>query len=492
MVAAATLMAPGDGRKWWALAAICMAQLLVVIDVTVINVAMPSAQRDLGMSDASRQWMISAYTLTFGGFLLLGGRLGDRFGRRRSLLIGLCGFVLASAMGGAAVDPAMVIAARAMQGASAALLAPVTLSLLAVRFPDGNERTRALGVFALVMLSGGVAGLLLGGFLAQFLGWRWCLYINIPLAVTAGGAGRLLLPAVEGRRKARLDWWSALACTAGMAALVYGLSETVSRGWGSAFVIGALVIAIILLGGFVVRQARVAYPLLPLSIFVDRNRVGTYVAMGFLSFGMFGVWFFLTYQLQAVMGYGPLHTGLAFVPMMAGNLAGRSRLSVRLVSRASPARLFTTRLLLSAGGMILLTLLTPETSYWNVILPAELLLGYGAGLAIPTVINTVVTGVATEDAGAASALFQTSTLVGASLGTAVLSTIAVATTARAADPRSAAGLAHGYSIAAACASAVLLAGALFIALFLRGSRYIDYSKGGRQVRASSRSLKPEV
>lgn len=484
-------MTTWDSRKWWALAAAALAQLLVAVDISVMNVAMPSAQRDLGMSDASRQWMISAYTLTFGGFLLLGGRLGDRFGRRRSLLVGLGGFAFASALGGASIDPAMMITARAAQGLSAALLAPATLSLLVTRFPDDRERTRALGIFGLLVVSGAVAGLVLGGATTQFLGWRWCLYLNVPLAALAGTAGRLLLPAVNGKRAARLDWWSALACTSGMTALVYGLSQSVSLGWDSVHVIGALVAAVILICGFVVRQALTRHPLLPLSIFTDRVRVSTYLAMGLLTFGMFGVSIFLTYQLQTAMGYSPLLTGLAFMPMMAGNLAGRSRFSNRLGSHLRSGQLFVARLLVSASGMTLLTQLSPDTSYWAVILPAELLLGYGATLALPTLMSAAVTGVAITDAGVASAVFQTSNLTGASLGTATLSTIAVGVTAATTDPGSAPAIARGYAVAAACAAGVLVVGAVCIALLLRGASHLD-DPGARGPSAGSRPLKPEA
>ncbi|NKQ55004.1 MFS transporter [Amycolatopsis sp. K13G38] len=455
-------------RKGWVLAAITLAQLLIIIDVTVINVAMPSAQRDLGMSEANKQWMVSAYTLTFGGLLLLGGRVSDRFGHRRTLLTGLCGFALASAVAGAASNPLMMVFARAGQGMFAALLAPAALSLLAITFPHGRERSNALAVFGTVVMSGGVAGLLLGGALTQFLGWRWCMFIKLPLAIVVGIVGFLFWPNPAGKRTTRLDSWSALGCTGGMIALVYALSETVTRGWSSVYVMGAFCVALVLLLGFVLRQITVNRPLVPLTIFSSRSRVSSYLATVVLAFGMFGVWVFLTYQFQRIMGYPPLLTGLAFVPMVGANLAGISAFSRRLVRRASLGQVLALRLLVAACGMILLTQLTPESSFWTLILPAELLLGFGAGLALPAVMDSAVGGVAAHDSGVASALFQTSNMMGASLGTALLTTIALDVTDATANPESAAAIAHGYAVAAIYAAGLLIVGAVTIGLLLRG------------------------
>ncbi|WP_232376592.1 DHA2 family efflux MFS transporter permease subunit [Amycolatopsis aidingensis] len=458
-------------RRWLTLAALGLAQLLVVIDMTVVTIALPSAQRDLGMSDTARQWTITAYTLAFGGLLLLGGRLADRLGRRTTLLAGMAGFALASALGGAAGSTELLIAARAGQGVFAALLAPSTMSLLTLTFTEPRERARAFGIFGAIMMSGAALGLVAGGALTEYLNWRWCLYINLPIAVIAFATAWVLVPRVRGHRETRLDWISAVLGGGGIVALVYGLAEAGENGWGSAPVLGMLAAAVVLLVAFTFRQRRAAHPLLPLGVVTHRSRAAAFLTVGLAAFGMFGMFLFLTFQLQAIMGYGPLVAGLAFLPLVGANILVATRLSGRLLPRTGPRPLLAGGLLLLALGLAVLTQLTPDSSYLGLVLPAEVLLGCGAGLAMPTVLNTATSGVATHETGAASAFITTSQQVGASLGTATLNAIAAAATDAVTGSGSpAAATVHGYAVASGWGAGVVAAAALGVALLARGGR----------------------
>ncbi|WP_370944697.1 MFS transporter [Amycolatopsis sp. cg5] len=462
----ATLETPPDAparRRWWALGALALAQLLVIIDTTVVNIALPSTQRDLGMSDVARQWTISAYTLAFGGLLLLGGRLADRLGRKNTLLIGITGFALASAVGGAADGAAMLIAARATQGVFAALLAPSTISLLTLTFTDPKERAKAFGYFSAIIMSGAAVGLILGGALTEYLNWRWCLYVNLPIAVLAGVAGWFVLPKVPGHRTAKLDWLSGLLGSAGIVALVYGLSEAASQGWGSGLVLSCLGIAVAALVAFVVRQGMLPNPLLPLNVVTDRRRAAGYLTIGVASFGMFGMFLFLTYQLQAILGYGALAAGLAFLPLLGANLLVSSQISRRLLPRFGPRPFWVIGLTLLACGLFLLVWLTPGASYFGLILPAEVLLGAGVGLAMPVVMNVATSGIEPKDAGVASAFITTSQQVGASLGTASLNTIAASATVG----TSATAIVHGYATASGWAAGIVLVMACVVGALAR-------------------------
>ncbi|WP_246076755.1 DHA2 family efflux MFS transporter permease subunit [Amycolatopsis cihanbeyliensis] len=458
-------------RRWLTLAALGLAQLLVVIDMTVVTIALPSAQRDLGMSDTARQWTITAYTVAFGGLLLLGGRLADRLGRRTTLLVGMAGFALASAAGGAAGSTELLIAARAGQGVFAALLAPSTMSLLTLTFTEPRERARAFGVFGAIMMSGAALGLVAGGALAEYLDWRWCLYINLPIAAIAFVTAWVLVPGVSGHRETRLDWASAVLGGGGIVALVYGLAEAGEYGWGSASVLGPLVLAVVLLVAFTFRQRRAAHPLLPLGVVAHRSRAAAFLTVGLAAFGMFGMFLFLTFQFQAIMGYGPLVAGLAFLPLVGANILVATQLSGRLLPRTGPRPLLAGGLLLLAIGLLLLTRLTPDSSYLGLVLPAEVALGCGAGLAMPTVLNTATSGVAASETGAASAFITTSQQVGASLGTATLNAIAAAATGAVTGSGSpAAATVHGYAVASGWGAAVLVAAALGVALLAGRTR----------------------
>ncbi|TNC29534.1 MFS transporter [Amycolatopsis alkalitolerans] len=449
-----------DQRRWWALAAIGLAQLLVIVDTTIVNIALPSAQHALGMSDAGRQWTISAYTLAFGGLLLLGGRLADRFGRKNTLIIGAIGFALASAVGGAATGPGMLIAARAAQGVFAALLAPSTLSLLTITFTEAKERAKAFAIYSTIMMSGAALGLLAGGALAEYLDWRWCLYVNLPLAAVAAVLGWFVLPKTKGHRETRLDWTSAILGTGGIVSLVYALSEAATRGWGDGLVLGFVGAAVVLLVAFVYRQTRIDNPLLPLRILGDRTRSAGYLTIAATSFGMFGMFLFLTFQLQGIMHYGAFQAGVAFLPFLLGNLLVSMLLSRRLLPKTGPRPLLVIGMLLMAAGLAILTQLTPDSSYWGLILPVELMLGAGAGFAMPVVINTATARIDEKDTGVASAFVTTSQQVGASLGTASLNTIASGATASAAGLGVAGATVHGYAVANGWGAVIIAAAAL--------------------------------
>ncbi|MCR6487281.1 DHA2 family efflux MFS transporter permease subunit [Amycolatopsis sp. OK19-0408] len=463
-----TTTAPPRARaRWLALGALGLAQLMVVLDTTVVNIALPSAQHALGMSDTGRQWTISAYTLAFGGLLLLGGRLADRVGRRTTLLIGVVGFALASAAGGAAPTSAWLIGARAAQGVFAALLAPSTMALLTLTFTDPRERAKAFGIFSAIMLSGSALGLTVGGALTEFLDWRWSLYVNIPIAVLAGLGAWFAVPAVAGHRDTRLDWTSAVLSCGGIVLLVHALSEVATQGF-SLPVLVFLAVSAALLALFVRRQARRPHPLLPLSVVRNRARAVAYLTVAVASFGAFGMFLFLTYQLQAVMGYGALAAALAFLPTLAANMLTSTQVSGRLLPHVGPRPLLAGGLALLAGGLLLATRLTPDASYAAVILPMQLLLGVGAGLCMPVVLNVATRDVGARDAGAASAFVTTSQQVGASLGTATLNTIATAASAGLATP---AAIVHGYTTAAAWAAGLVGLASLTALLVLpRGTR----------------------
>ncbi|MFE0772146.1 MFS transporter [Streptomyces sp. NPDC058861] len=427
-------LAPDPGR-WKALVFIALAQLMVVLDATIVNIALPSAQQDLGISDGNRQWVITAYALAFGGLLLFGGRIADLWGRKRTFIVGLAGFAAASALGGAATGEATMLGARALQGAFGALLAPAALSLLAVTFTDAKERAKAFGIYGAIAGGGGAVGLILGGFLTEYLNWRWTFFVNIPFAViAAAGAYLVVREPAGGRNRSPLDVPGVILSTLGLVALVYGFTRAESEGWGDAGTVGLFVGSAVLLLAFVLTEARVKSPLLPLRVLTDRNRGGVYLSLGLAVIAMFGLFLFLTYYLQIVKGYSPVRTGFAFLPMIAGMIVGSTQIGTRLMTRVPPRLLMAPGFLTAAVGMLLLTQLEIGTSYAGLILPAQLLLGLGMGTAFMPAMSLATLGVDPRDAGVASAMVNTSQQVGGAIGTALLNTIAAsATTAYLAD-----------------------------------------------------------
>ena len=443
--------APKEGRpdsaRWWVLGVVGLAQLMVVLDATIVNIALPSAQRDLAFSNADRQWIITAYSLGFGSLLLLGGRLSDLTGRRRMFLIGLVGFAGASALGGASTGFAMLVLARAVQGAFGAMLAPAALSILTTTFREPAERGKAFGVYGAIAGSGGAVGLLLGGVLTEYLDWRWCLYVNVGLAVVAlAGALRLLVDQPRDP-DVRLDGPGTVLVIGGLVAFVYGMSEAEIRGWGSPLTVAFITGGVALLVAFVAIEARVAHPVLPLRVVLDRSRGGAYLAVGLTAIAVFGIFLFLTYYLQETLAFSPVLSGVAFLPMVAALMVGSTISTAALLPRVGPRPLIPAGMVVSAVGVALLREIGLHTSYGSGVLPGLLLVGFGLGLVFGCAINTSTAGARPEDAGVASAMVNTTQQVGGSIGTALLNTIA-------ASAFSSFVSAHGRSPAALAAASV--------------------------------------
>jgi EmrB/QacA subfamily drug resistance transporter len=459
-------------RRWLILAVLSVAQLMVVLDATVVNIALPSAQQALGFSDSSRQWVVTAYTLGFGSLLLLGGRLADLFGRKRTLITGLAGFAVASAVGGTAQSFTALVAARGVQGIFAALLAPAALSLLTTTFTDPQERGKAFGVFGAVAGAGAGIGLLLGGFLTEYLSWRWCLYVNLVFAAVAWTGALLFLSKHARSAKPRLDIPGMLTASAGLFALVYGFSEADRSGWSASSTLGFLAAGVALLAVFVFIQQRAAHPLLPLRIVAHRNRGGAYLAMLIASIGMFGVFLFLTYYLQQTLGYSPVTSGVAYLPMVGVLIATSTIASTMLLPRVGPRPLVVCGMLLAAAGMVVFAQLGVHSTYAAHVLPGLIAVGLGLGLIFAPALSTATLGVNPADAGVASATVNTAQQVGGSLGTALLNTVATTATAtvaagKAASPAVAAQAAvHGYTTAFWWAAAIVAGGAVICGLLL--------------------------
>ncbi|MFG3202686.1 MFS transporter [Streptomyces sp. NPDC048192] len=474
----------GDANRWKALVFIALAQLMVVLDATIVNIALPSAQTDLGISDGNRQWVVTAYALAFGGLLLFGGRIADKWGRKRAFVTGLAGFALASALGGAATTGPMMFGARALQGVFGALLAPAALSLLAVMFTDAKERAKAFGIYGAIAGGGGAVGLILGGFLTEYLNWRWTFFVNVPFAVVAAAGAYFVIREPEGgRNRSPLDIPGVVLSSLGLIALVYGFTRAESDGWGDGVTIAMFVASAVLLSAFAFVEARVKAPLLPLRVVTDRNRGGIYLSLGLAIIGMFGLFLFLTYYLQVVKGYSPVKTGFAFLPMVAGMITGSTQIGTRLMTRIPARFLMGPGFLVAALGMLILTQLKIDSSYGTQLLPAMVLLGLGMGTAFMPAMSLATAGVQPRDAGVASAMVNTSQQVGGAIGTALLNTIAAsATTSYVKDHIAQAaskpqqqlvglqGMVHGYSTAIWFAVGILALASLIAFTFVNAGR----------------------
>jgi EmrB/QacA subfamily drug resistance transporter len=418
-------------RRWWALGVLSITQLMVALDATVINIALPHAQHDLHFSLANRQWLITAYALTFGSLLLVGGRLSDLWGRRTSLYVGLTGFALASALGGTAHSFATLVTARAVQGAFGAVLAPAALAALSTTFGDPKERARAFSTYGAIGASGAAIGLLLGGALTQWATWRWCLFVNLIFAAIAIVGVALFVTAGKREQPASLDVVGTLLGSAGLFFVVYGFAHAVTTKWGNDVTIGSLVVGVALLVAFVRWQQRSGHPLLPLRLLINRVRGGSLVALFLTSVGIFATSLFLAYYLQGTLGYSPLRTGVAFLPLVAAIALSATIASARLLAVSGPRPLIPTGMLLSMMGMVLFTKLIPSANYFENVLPGLVVTGLGLGLIFAPAIASATAGVRPTDAGAASALVNTTQQIGGSMGVALLNTIAVSVTARA-------------------------------------------------------------
>jgi EmrB/QacA subfamily drug resistance transporter len=412
-----------DRRRWLILGVIGLAQLMVVLDLTVMNVALPSAQRALHFTTVDRQWVVTAYTLAFGSLLLLGGRLADLLGRKVTFLAGLAGFAGVSAIGGASVNFAMLITARACQGAFAALLVPSALSLLTTTFTEQKDRGKAFAVYGAIAGAGGAIGLLLGGALTEYLSWRWCMYVNLLFAGVAFVGGALLLQRQPSPVKPRLDIPGVVLVSGAVFCLVYGFSNAATHHWATPSTYGFLAVGVVLGAGFAVWQGRAAHPLLPPRVVLDRNRGGAYLSMFIASAGLFGIFLFLTYYLQQTLGYSPLVTGVAFLPISGGLVIASNLSTIVLMPRFGPRPLVASGMLAAAGGAAWLAQLGPHTGYASGVLGPIILAAVGLGLVIAPVINTGTFGVAPQDAGVASATVTVGQQLGASVGTSLLNTI---------------------------------------------------------------------
>jgi EmrB/QacA subfamily drug resistance transporter len=466
-----TSPATPNPNRWAVLALLGVAQLMVVLDATIVNIALPSAQRALHFSNDNRQWVITAYALAFGSLLLVGGKLGDLFGRKWMLIGGLTGFAVASAIGGLSQSFGMLVGARALQGAFGAMLAPSALGLLTVTFQGSPDRPKAFGIFSAIAAGGASVGLLLGGVLTQAISWRWSLYVNLLIAVpTAILAWRLLNNERQPARP-RIDLPGTLLASGGLFALVYGFSNAETHSWSDPITIVALAASVLLLSSFVTLERRVAHPLLPLHIIWDRARGGAYATIALAGSAVFAVFLFLTYYLQQNLGYSPLKTGLAFLPMTAMIVLTSTTVQTRVLHRTGARPLVMGGMSLGIIAMLLFTQLTPNGSYISYVLPGLLLTGVGMGCIFAPAFSTATLGVKNSDAGIASAMVNTSQQVGGSVGTALLSTIFASAAASFASTHArATGLAtaasiYGYTTAFEWAAALFAAG-LLVAIFI--------------------------
>src|SRR5689334_1879397 len=464
------LMGSKTTNPWVVLVLICLAQFMVVLDATIVNVALPSIQKDLHLSEGNLQWIVNAYTLVFGGFLLLGGRAGDLLGRKRLFLLGLVVFTGASLLDGLASSEGMLIGARALQGLGAALISPAALSIIAITFKEGSERAKALGVWAAIAIGGSAVGLVLGGVLTQYFSWPWIFFVNVPVGIVTFLLSFRLIPESRDEHAERnYDVAGAVTVTGGLMALVYAIVDAQQAGWGSAKTLGFFALAAVLLVAFVAVELRTRAPLVRLSIFRIRSLLTANIAMFLAMSGMFAMFFFNTLYIQRVLGYGPLKAGVAFLPFSAGIMVSAgiaSQFAPRLGVRPVAAVGF----ILSTAGLILLTQLPVHGSYLTNVLPSILLSSLGMGAVFMPLTLIATTGLEDADQGLASGVFNTSQQVGGAFGLAVLSTLAASRTS-AAGGSQAHALVVGFHWAFA-AGAVVMVTALAVMVALLRSRHV--------------------
>lgn len=418
-----------DPKRWWILALCGLGQLMVVLDLTVVNIALPKAQIALGFSNDDRQWIVTAYALAFGGLLLVGGRLSDRIGRKWTFIVGMAGFAIASAIGGAAQSFLMLASARAVQGVFAALLAPSTLSLLTTTFSDPRERGKAFGIFSAIAGSGSAVGLLLGGVLTTYLSWRWCLYVNDIIAGFGLFGAWTLLESGTGDTRVHIDDPGIFAGVGGLVALVFGFSQAAVDGWGATSTIVPLVLAAVLLSLFVMVERRAAHPILPLGVLLDRRRGASYLTILLLAIGMFGVFLFLTYYLEEIAGYTAVRAGLAFIPLTVSVVMASILTNTRLLPRFGPRAIVPVAAVVGGLAMIYFAQLQLSTAYWTGIFPPGVIFGLAMGAIFGCCLNMATAGATSDNAGVASALVTTGQQVGGSIGTSLLNTIATSAAA---------------------------------------------------------------
>ncbi|ACU69364.1 drug resistance transporter, EmrB/QacA subfamily [Catenulispora acidiphila DSM 44928] len=471
--------APQHARRWWILAVICLAQLMDVLDVTIVNIALPDAQKSLDFSVGDRQWIVTAYSLAFGSLLLFSGRVSDLVGRRRMFLVGLVAFAAASALGGAAPDFGVLVTARAVQGAAGAMLAPAALSLLSTTFTEPKERAKAFAVFGGVSGSGAAIGMLLGGVLTEFLNWRFTLYVNVAIAVVAFiGAATLIQRRNETQseigERPKLDLPGTILVSAALFGIVYGFADVESHAWTAPSTWVSLTSGVVLLGVFAWWQRQAANPLLPLRIVLDRTRGGSILAIFLGSIGLFGAFLFLNFYLQGVLHYSPLMTGVAFLPMVVTLVIAGGICTTQLYPRFGAKLPVTAGMLIAAAAMVLLTDIGPHSTYAGTVLGPLLVFGLGIGATIAPAMSAGTADVEPRDAGIASATVNTAQQIGGSIGTALLNSLAASALGRYLVGKDAASHAvqtdaaiHSYSVAFWATGAIFAGGAVVCGLVLR-------------------------
>ncbi|MBE7188923.1 MFS transporter [Jatrophihabitans endophyticus] len=464
----------GSDHRWLVLVVVSIAQLMVVLDATVVNIALPSAQHDLGFSNNDRQWVVTAYALAFGSLLLLGGRVGDLLGRKRTFLISLVAFALASALGGAAPDFAVLVIARALQGVAGAMLAPAALSTLVTTFRDPSDRGKAFGVFGTVAVGGGAVGLILGGVLTEYLSWRWCMYVNVFFAAAAVLGAVIYMSETKPPVRPRIDIAGTITAGLGLFGLVFGFAQAETDGWGSVVTIVSLALGVAFLAVFVRIEQRVGTPLLPLRVVADRSRGMAFVAVGIAGLAMFGLFLFLTYYLQLVLHFSPVTSGLAFLPMIACVMISSNTANIVTLPRFGPRIVITVGMVLGFLGLGYLSRIDVHSSYAGGVLPALILMGFAMGMVMAPSMNTATAGVAPQDSGVAAALVSTMQQVGGSIGTALMSTIAASVTSSYISTHGlvtnaagfdAAASTHGYTIVFGVSALIFVVGAVLAASF---------------------------
>ena len=412
-----------DPNRWRSLFTIALSQLMVVLDSSIVNIAIPSAKKDLGITDVNQQWVVTAYTLAFGSLLLIGGRVGDYMGRKKALIIGLLGFAGASALGGVAATQAMLFGSRALQGVFGALLAPAALALISETFKDPKERAKAFGVMGAISGGGAAIGLILGGTLTEFFSWRWCLGVNVPIAIVASLLAAKFIKESKAEGDKTYDIPGAVTASAGLFSLTYGFNEAASNGWGSAKTLTYFIAAAILLTAFFVIESKVKNPMLPLRVLEDRNRAGSYLGSLSIGAGLFSMFLFLGLFFQVVLQYSPLRSGFAFLPFTGGIILAAG-ISSNLLPKFGPRPLMIPGLLVSASGLLWLSRLTPTSDYLTHVVPSLVLMSVGMAFVFIPLMTTALHNVNHHDTGVASAMINTSQQIGGSLGTALLNTVA--------------------------------------------------------------------
>ena len=461
-----------DPTRWRTLFVVAIAQLMIVLDSSIMNIAIPSAKLDLKISDANQQWVITAYTLAFGSLLLLGGRIGDYMGRKRIFLVGLIGFAAASALGGVAANQGMLFGSRALQGVFAALLAPASLAIISVTFTVPKERAKAFGVIGAISGGGAAIGLIMGGTLTEYASWRWCLGVNTPIAIVAGILAIKFVHESKAQGNNTYDIPGVVTATAGLFSLTYGFNEAATKGWSSTTTISFLVAALVLLLIFVAIESKVANPLMPLRVITERNRGGSYLGSLVVGAGLFSMFLFLGLYLQVILGYSPLKSGFAFLPFTAGIIVFAG-IASQLLPKFGPRPLMVPGLIAAGVGLILLTRITPETAYATHVLPSLFIMSSGMALVFIPLTSTSLHAVSTHDTGVASAMLNTSQQIGGSLGTALLNTIAATATTSYIAANGALGdklkpfaMTHGFVVAFKYSAGLLIVAAVVLFFFI--------------------------